>query len=149
MNDNTASDSKAPRIARTTVGLVAIAGVALAVAMLVGIGDNPPGLALLYLSVVLFITAIVHTWRRPKCFFWLFLGSLIGFPVFAILHNVLYALGELTKETPVLPWIFEGLHVAGFLIAIVLCPAGAIVGLVGFIITTVRTRRKRATNELE
>jgi fumarate reductase subunit D len=100
------------------------------------------GLGLLYLATVLLVGAIAHRWRSPRRFFWLFLGSLIGFPVFAVAHNLLYALGELSADVPVLPWIFEGLHVVGFLIAVVLCPAGAFVGLAGVVITVIQRRRR-------
>ena len=36
----------------------------------------------------------------------------------------------------------EGLHVGAFLIALLLCPAGILVGLVGWIATLIRTRRE-------
>jgi hypothetical protein len=143
MNNLDSADSTRFSV-RTMFGFLAAGAVALAGAMVAGIDGNPLGLGLLYLAAVLLVVAIVHHWRRPRRFFWLFLGSLIGFPVFAILHNAFYAFGELSKDLPVLPWIFEGLHVAGFLIAIVVCPAGALVGLIGFIITAVRARRARS-----
>jgi len=121
--------------------LVAIGCVALAGALIVGIDDNPPGLALIYGAAICLILAAVCRWRRPKSFLLLFALSGVGFVVFAVLHNVFYAIGESTE----IPWVqslMEGLHVGAFLIALLLCPAGILVGLVGWIVSLIRTRRE-------
>jgi len=120
--------------------LVAIGCVALAGALLVGISDNPPGLALIYGAAICLILAAVCRWRRPKSFLLLFALSGLGFVVFAILHNVLYAIGEYT-DMSWLKSLMEGLHVGAFLIALLVCPAGVVVGLVGWIAVLIRTRR--------
>lgn len=58
-------------------------------------------------------------------------GSVVGFFVCVILHNVLYALAILTGDIVVLHYLFEFLHAAFFLIATLLCPLGFITGLIG------------------
>ena len=58
-------------------------------------------------------------------------GSVVGFFVCVILHNLLYALALLTTNIPILHYFFEVLHVIFFLIAIPLCPIGFLVGLIG------------------
>lgn len=124
---------------RTVV--VAIGCVAFAAAFIVGINDNPPGIALLYGALVCLMLAVVFNWRRPKSFLLLCGLSALGFVVFAILHNLLYGLATMVD----LAWlkaIIEVLHVAAFLIAILVCPAGVVVGLVGWTAVVIRNRRE-------
>lgn len=77
------------------------------------------------------IPPLIHPWRRPGCFAWLMVWSLVCIPVFAVLHNVSYALGELSRDTRILPMLFEFLHLAEFIVSLVLCPAGKVIGVVG------------------
>ena len=128
---------------RRSLALFLIAAViACALSLLVGISDNPPGIGLLFLSAILLVTAFVHHWTETRRFRWLAIASLIGFPVFAILHNLLYALGELTAGVPVIPMVLEFLHAASFMVALILCPAGLAVGIVGAIATIIRARHQ-------
>ena len=122
-------------------GLFAMGCLAVAGALIVGISDNPPGIALLYGGTVCLVLAVVCCWQRPRSFVLLLAGSALGFVVFAILHNLLYALGEMTD----LAWLkalMEALHVAAFLIALLLCPVGVLVGLVGWVAAVFRGRRE-------
>jgi hypothetical protein len=126
-------------VTRARVALVGIGCLALVGALIVGIGDNPPGLALMYGAVVCLIAAAVWRWRRPKSFFLLFALSGLGFIVFAVLHNLFYAVGEATNAA----WIdvvTEALHVASFLVAVVICPCGVLVGLVGWLVALLGSR---------
>jgi hypothetical protein len=122
-----------------TAVFVALGCVLAGAAALVGISDNPPGIALLYGGLVCLILAVVHRWRRPKCFLLLFAVSALGFLVFAVLHNLLHAIGVHTS----VPWLrsaMEILHVTCFLIALLLCPAGLAFGLVGWLAAVLRSR---------
>ena len=121
--------------------LVAIGCVALAGALIVGISDNPPGIALLYGGLICLVLAAVCRWQRPKSFLLLFALSVLGFVVFAILHNVFYGIGK-SIDVSWVQALMEGLHVGAFLIALLLCPAGILVGLVGWIVSLIRTRRE-------
>jgi hypothetical protein len=55
----------------------------------------------------------------------------ISFLVGVVLHNLFYALGMLAGDLPVLPAILSFLDGSFFLIAVVLCPLGLLVGIVG------------------
>ena len=105
--------------------------------------DNPPGLLLVYGAISCFILAFAHRWRKAKYFFRLLALSGLGFVVFAILHNVFYGIGELSTA----PWVaslMEGLHVVSFLVAILVCPAGILVGLIGYFVVGFRERKRNA-----
>jgi hypothetical protein len=119
--------------------LVGVGCLALVAAVIVGISDNLPGLALLYGAVVCLIVAVAWRWRRPRSFFLLFALSGAGFFIFAVLHNLFYAIGKASTAA----WIHvvtEGLHVVSFLVAVLICPPGILVGLVGWLIVGLRSR---------
>lgn len=116
---------------RITFVFIALCCILLAVAFFVGISGNPLGLFLCYLATAALILAFVHRWRKLKSFLILLGVSLIGFPLFVILHNLFYALAEMTIDIIVLNYSFEFLQVASFLIAIFACPAGFLVSAVG------------------
>ena len=120
-----------------TIGLLVAAVAAYAVSQMVWQphGGNRLGVGLLFLSTVLLVVAAVHPCRRPRSFAKLALWSLVGIPVFAILHNVFYAIGEFAKNVPVVPMVFEFLHAAAFVAALMLCPAAVVIGVVGWIVT--------------
>ncbi len=69
-------------------------------------------------------------------------ASLIGFPVFAALHNLFYAFARMT-DIVILGKILEFLEAAFFVVAVIVCPIGFLVGLVGSIVLIVRKRRAR------
>jgi hypothetical protein len=101
----------------------------------VGISDNLPGALLCYGGITCVVLACVMHWRRPRSFFLLLGWSFLGFFVSAILHNLLYGLGQALPGLPAwVLWLIEAGHVAFFLVAVLLCPPGILVGLIGFLI---------------
>ena len=124
----------------TSLLLLAIGALALIVAFVVGIGDNPPGLALMYTAVTAFLLAWVHPWRSIRRFVILLLASLIGFPVAVVLHNLFYALAELAAEFAGLVQVLGLLEGFFFIVAVVICPPGIIVGVLGAVILAIRHR---------
>ncbi|HSN53658.1 MAG TPA: hypothetical protein VLT32_03260 [Candidatus Sulfomarinibacteraceae bacterium] len=121
--------------------LVAMGCLSLGGALVVGISDNPPGIALLYGGMVCLVLAAVCRWQRPRSFLLLLAFSALGFVVFAILHNLLYGLATMVD----LAWLkgmIRALHVGAFLIALLLCPVGVLVGLVGWVAAVFRGRRE-------
>ena len=128
---------------KVTVGLVVLCCVLLLAAFIVGISDNPPGLALCYLATVSLILAFVHTWRKVRFFLILLGSSLIGFAVFAVLHNVFYALAEISSDIVVLSRMLKFLDAASFLVAIFVCPAGLLIGIIGVMVMAVIYFRKK------
>ena len=129
---------------RSLMVFLAVGCVALAAGLVVGISDNPPGAILIYLASASFILAFTHRWRTVRSYVVLMIVSFAGFFVAALLHNLLYALGEVAKDVPVVPMVAEALHVAFFFIALLLCPVGFLIGGIGSLITWMRTRRALA-----
>ena len=91
------------------------------------------GCALIYLTFKLKIKG------KQKTFLLLTGISAIGFPVFVILHNFFYALAVLAGNLVVLKAIMEFLHAAFFLIGLIGCPIGFLIGAIG---TLVKFNRK-------
>jgi hypothetical protein len=111
-------------------------------AALVTVSDNPPGIVLALLASAAFILAFVHPWRTARQYGILFLASVLGFVLFAILHNVFDAVASKAASVRVVHSLLEGLSVAAFLLAIMICPPAMLVGAVGWIIAVTRKRRR-------
>jgi hypothetical protein len=131
-----------------TLVLIAAGCACLVAAFLVGIADNPPGLALVYLAATAWILALAHRWRRVRSFLILLGTSLAGFPLAVVLHNLFYALGILAADAVVLQPVLGFLEVAFFLVAVFVCPPGAVIGAAGALVLAVRQwKRARASDE--
>ena len=111
--------------------LLATSIISLIVAFIIGIADNFPGILLLYFGITVLIIAFVHHWREKKKFKILLIISILGIPLFAILHNLFYGLSKMLNVSTVLQSSFEILHVISFFIAIIICPVGLLVGALG------------------
>ena len=57
--------------------------------------------------------------------------SAAGFFVSIVLHNLLYALAIVASHIIILKYIFEFLHAVFFILAIVVCPLGFLIGAIG------------------
>jgi hypothetical protein len=125
-----------------------ICGGSLMAAFIVGISGNMPGLVLCYVAAISIILAFVHTWKRVKLFLFLSGGALAGFVVFAVLHNLFYAFGQMAANIIVLKQLLESLHVIFFVAAVLVCPAGFLIGVVGSIVTAIMySKRRRIQNK--
>jgi len=113
-------------------------------AILVGVSDNLPGIVLCYLAAITLIIAVTRTWKRTKLFLILLGASVGGFIVFVVLHNVFYGLTILTSHISALSHLMEVFHVAFFIIAVFLCPAAFLVGVIGSIVLAIKGRRGQA-----
>jgi len=67
--------------------------------------------------------------------------SAAGFFIFVFLHNAFYALGTITGHITLLNYLTEVLHVASFIIAILVCPLGFLIGMVGVIVIAMKKRK--------
>ena len=123
--------------------LFAVCGVLAAAAAAVGISDNPPGLLLAFLSASAFVVAFVHPWRASKQFQRLIYASGLGFIVFAVLHNVFEGVASKAGVSGLVHGLLGGAGVACFLVAILLCPPGLLVGAVGAIVMSRRERHSQ------
>jgi len=106
---------------KLSLTLLAVGFVILVIALLVGISDNPPGIVLLYLAVLLMMLSVVQNWRSIKKFLILAATSLIGVPAFSILHNLFEALAELNSDILLLNSAGKVLSGLCFLIAVIVC----------------------------
>ena len=131
-----------PRDRTRTLIFLAICGAAAIAAALVGISDNPPGILLALAAAAALVLALVHPWRTPKQFGRLLLASLLGFVLFAVLHNVFEALAGVAEHVAVLHGLLEGLGAAAFILATLVCPAAFLVSLVALVVVLIRNRRR-------
>jgi hypothetical protein len=127
---------------RATVILAVIAGVSAAGAVLVGIEENPPGIALAMLAGTILVTAFVHHWRSPKRFLTL---CAISFGLIVILAGSLIAIDiSLTGghvPAPVAPSVESGGNALALMVAFLAVPS-LFVGLAGALVAWLAGRRK-------
>ena len=112
-------------------------------AFIVGINGNLLDQTLCYIAAISIILAFIHSWRRVKYFFILLGASLVGFFVFVVLHNVFYGLGQIAADINILGQLLDFLHAVFFVIAVLVCPAGASIGVVGSMVTAITYFKKR------
>jgi hypothetical protein len=124
-----------------TLLLIAAGIASLSAAIVVGIPDNPPGLALVYLAVTAWILAYAHRWRQVRSFLLLLGASLLGFPLAVVLHNLLYALGTLVADVAALRLVLGSLEGAFFLVAVLVCPPGVAIGALGSLVLAMQKWR--------
>ena len=116
-------------IQKTTYIYLSTSIVLVIVGLIVGIDDNPPGIIIFFLGSIVLVIAFTHNWQRAKPYLFLVLFSLLGLVISGILHNVLEAIGGEGTILGVIGALF-------FLIAIFICPACLLVGIVGSIVRT-------------
>ena len=114
---------------KTTYIYLSTSIVLVIVGLIVGIDDNPPGIIIFFLGSIVLVIAFTHNWQRAKPYLFLVLFSLLGLVISGILHNVLEAIGGEGTILGVIGALF-------FLIAIFICPACLLVGIIGSIVRT-------------
>jgi hypothetical protein len=125
-----------------TVVVLAIAVAFAAAGGLVGISDNPPGIALAYGAAVALVFAFVHPWRTSRQFTYLFYSSFAGFALLVVLHNVFEVVAGRMAGPGFVVAVLQGIQVAAFLIAVLVCPPAVIIGAVGAVVMWIRNRRQ-------
>jgi hypothetical protein len=133
-----------PRDRTRTLIFLAICGAAALAAALVGLSDNPPGILLALAAAVALVLAFVHPWHTPRQFGRLLLASVLGLPLFVILHNVFEALAGMAEDIAVLHGLLDGLGGAAFMLATLVCPAAFLVSTVALVVVLIRSRRRSA-----
>ncbi len=129
---------------RLTILVLALAIIAVTIGLIIGISDNPPGIIILYAGIILLIISLVYIWRKIRPFLILLIVSIVGVPVFAVLHNIFYGIAELTSDVKILPEILRLFDAMSFIIALIICPSGIIVGLGGALILFVKRKKSGA-----
>jgi hypothetical protein len=120
--------------------LLVICGLTAIAAAAVGIDDNPPGILLALLAAIAFVLAFVHPWRTARQFRFLLSASVLGLALFVILNNVFAAAAHNAATAGALQNLLQGLAVAAFFLATLICPAAVIVGAAGLLAMFIRSR---------
>ena len=68
-------------------------------------------------------------------------ASALGFFVFVFLHNAFYALAVVSENIIVLKYFFEFLHAMFFIVAVIVCPLGFLVGAIGSIVLFIKEKK--------
>ena len=90
-------------------------------------------------AALIFFTVKEHVRGTPKAFLILTGACAVGLPVFAVLHNLVYALFILWFGEDF--WGSMGDEPVFFMLAIVVCPIGFLVGAVGTIVLAIKNKR--------
>lgn len=113
-----------------TISLFAIAVLLIITASLVGVGDNPPGIALLYGGIIFLFFAVLHPWKNQKNYWTLLLICLVilmlewlGITILDRLHKTEY--------------ISEAVAMG---VAFLICMPGIVVGIIGAFICVFRKK---------
>ena len=97
-------------------------------------------------SVLIGLTLVQKVEGKLKKFLILTGTSAAGFFVFVLLHNIFYALEQITGHIAILSYPMKVLEVIFFLIAIFACPIGFIIGAIGTIVMFNKKRKMLQKN---
>ena len=97
-------------------------------------------------SVLIGLTLVQKVEGKHKKYLILTGASAAGFFVFALLHNIFYALEQVTGHVTILSYLMKTLEVIFFLIAIFACPIGFLIGVIGTIIMFNKKRKMLQKN---
>jgi hypothetical protein len=110
---------------------LALGAVLALAAVIVGIGDNPPGILLLFLAATTFILAFTHAWQTARQYRRLLYASVPTMPLLVILHELFETLGAGAGRPTVTGRLLESAGDAFFFLAVFLCPVAILVALFG------------------
>jgi hypothetical protein len=125
-----------------TVVFLAIAAALAAAAGIVGVSDNPPGILLAYGAAAALVLAFVHPWRSSRQFRYFLYASFLGFFILVVVHNVFEVVAGRMSGPGFVVAALQVIQVAAFLIAVLICPPGLVIGAVGAVVMAIRSRRR-------
>ena len=124
--------------------ILAICGLLVIAAVVIGINDNLPGILLAFLAATAFVLAFVHPWRTARKFIFLLLASILGFVLLIVLNIILDTIAQNPSATGALQDLLQSLIVDAFSIIIaMICSAAFIVGAVGSVAMFIRNHRQK------
>lgn len=97
-------------------------------------------------SVLIGLTLVQKVEGKLKKFLMLTGASAAGFFVFALLHNIFYGLEQVTGHITILSYLMKAFEVIFFLIAILACPIGFLIGVIGTIVMFSKKRKMLQKN---
>ena len=92
-------------------------------------------------SILIGLTLVQKIEGKLKKLLMLTGASAAGFFVFALLHNIFYALAQVTSHISILNYLMKAFEVIFFLIAIFACPIGFVIGVIGTIVMFKKKRK--------
>jgi len=99
-------------------------------------------------SVLIGLTLVQKVEGKLKKFLILTGASAAGFFIFVLLHNIFYALEQITSHIAILSYLMKAFEVIFFLIAIFACPIGFIIGAIGTIVMFNKKRKMLKKNTI-
>jgi len=100
----------------------------------------------IFSSVLIGLTLVQKVEGKLKKFLILTGASAAGFFICVLLHNIFYALEQITGHMAILSYLMKALEVIFFLIAIFACPVGFIIGAIGTIVMFSKKRKMLPKN---
>ena len=97
-------------------------------------------------SALIGLTLVQKVEGKLKKFLMLTGASAAGFFVFALLHNIFYGLEQVTGHITILSYLIKAFEVIFFLIAILACPIGFLIGVIGTIVMFSKKRKMLQKN---
>ena len=92
-------------------------------------------------SVLIGLTLVQKVEGKLKKLLILTGASAVGFFIFILLHNIFYALVQVTSHVSILNYLMKAFEVIFFLIAIFACPIGFVIGVIGTIVMFNKKRK--------
>jgi hypothetical protein len=92
-------------------------------------------------SILIGLTLVQKVEGKLKKLLILTGASAAGFFVFVLLHNIFYALEQISSHIAILSYLMKAFEVIFFLIAIFACPIGFLIGVIGTIIMFKKKRK--------
>lgn len=126
-----------------TLVYFALAALFAVAAAVVGIDDNPLGIALVVLSGASLVLAFTHPWKSSRRFRRLIYASIIGFAALLGLGIALQAAIEFTSAPRAIDGLMEVVSTAFLLAAGFLCIPAVVVGVVGALVMRRRERKQQ------
>ncbi len=108
--------------------------------MFSGISDNPAGLVLTYLGIIILSLAHFHHWRSKRKFLILIIISIIAIPVFVLLENLFEAWGGRMSNISYLAELFNSFGALFFILALLIFPAVLLIAIIGFLWMTLKSK---------
>jgi uncharacterized membrane protein len=107
----------------------------------IGIADNPTGISFLFVGMVSMVFSFTQMQNGYRIYLKLFIVSLIGFIISVLLHNLLYAFAEINHDVSVIYNMINFVSALYFILAVIIFPVTAFVGLTGFIVTYMKNKK--------
>jgi len=92
-------------------------------------------------SILIGLTLVQKIEGKLKKLLMLTGASAVGFFIFILLHNIFYALAQVTSHISILNYLMKAFEVIFFLIAIFACPIGFVIGVIGTIVMFNKKRK--------